>query len=178
VSGYVALCLSLPGAVVTYLVTGSRTLLPPNARSSAPANSGRGMTMVPRLVIPVRRSCSVRPGGAAAFTTSGTLVPGGVSGTGVWCRHDLAVDRGAIPPLLTGMQSRSVRLGGRSRRAERGELIVPERRDHVPAGQIRLPVVRVFAARAERRPPVFRLGGGPACRTCGSAARPRSRRTT
>ena len=31
--------------------------------------------------------------------TCGTLVPGGVPGTGVWCRHDLAVDRGAIPAL-------------------------------------------------------------------------------
>jgi hypothetical protein len=68
---------------------------------------------------------------------------------------------GRSPPLLTGMQPCSVRLGGRSRRAERGGLVVPERRDHVSARQIRLPVVRVLADRPEGRPPVFRLGGGP-----------------
>ena len=68
---------------------------------------------------------------------------------------------GRSPPLLTGMQPCSVKLGGRPRRAERGELIVPERRDHASARQIRLPVVRVFADRPGGRPPVFRLGGGP-----------------
>jgi pimeloyl-ACP methyl ester carboxylesterase len=59
------------------------------------------------------------------------------------------------------MQPCSVRLGGRSRRAERGGLVVPERRDHASARQIRLPVVRVLADRPGGRPPVFRLGGGP-----------------
>jgi hypothetical protein len=59
------------------------------------------------------------------------------------------------------MQPCSVRLGGRSRRAERGWLVVPERRDHASARQIRLPVVRVLADRPRGRPPVFRLGGGP-----------------
>jgi hypothetical protein len=59
------------------------------------------------------------------------------------------------------MRPCSVRLGGRPRRAERGDLVVPERRDHVSARQIRLPVVRVLTDRPEGRPPVFRLGGGP-----------------
>lgn len=34
--------------------------------------------------------------------------------------------------------TRAARLGGRSRRAERGELVVPERRHHVSARRIRL----------------------------------------
>jgi hypothetical protein len=68
---------------------------------------------------------------------------------------------GRSPRLLTGMQPCQVRLGGRPRRAERGELVVPERRDDAPARQIRLPVMRVLADRPGGRPPVFRLGGGP-----------------
>ena len=67
---------------------------------------------------------------------------------------------GRSPRLLTGMQPCSVELGGRSRRAERGELVVPERRDCVSARRIRLPVVRVLADRPQGRAPVFRLGGG------------------
>ena len=68
---------------------------------------------------------------------------------------------GRSPRLLTGMQPCQVRLGGRPRRAERGDLDVPERRDDAPARQIRLPVVRVLADRPGGRPPVFRLGGDP-----------------
>ncbi len=68
---------------------------------------------------------------------------------------------GRSPRLLTGMQPCSVKLGGRSRRAEGGELVVRERRDHASARQIRLPVVRVLADRPEGRPPVSRRGGGP-----------------
>ncbi len=68
---------------------------------------------------------------------------------------------GRSPRLFTGMQPCPVRLGGRPRRAERGELVVPERRDDAPARQIRLPVVRVLADRPGGRPPVFRLGDGP-----------------
>ena len=63
--------------------------------------------------------------------------------------------------LLAGMRPCSVKLGGRLRRAERGDLIVPERRDDASAGEIQLPVLRVLADRPGGRPPVFRLGGGP-----------------
>jgi pimeloyl-ACP methyl ester carboxylesterase len=69
--------------------------------------------------------------------------------------------KGSSPRLLMGMQPCSVKLGGRPRRAERGELVVPERRQPASARQIRVPVVRVLADRPEGRPPVFRLGGGP-----------------
>ena len=31
------------------------------------------------------------------LAASGTLVPGGAAGTGVWCRHDPAAGRGAVP---------------------------------------------------------------------------------
>ena len=54
-----------------------------------------------------------------------------------------------------------VKLGGRVRRAERGELTVPERRDGPGGRHITLPLVRVRALLPSGRTPVFRLGGGP-----------------
>lgn len=62
---------------------------------------------------------------------------------------------------LTELRSVSLKLGGRARAAERGELLVPERRDDPSRRRITLPVVRVSALRPAGRPPVFRLGGGP-----------------
>ena len=97
VSGYVALCRPLPGAVVTYLVTGSRTFLPPNARSPVQVNSKArydhgATTGESHTPVMFRAACS-----AAAFTTSGTLVPGSTPGTSVQCQHDPAVDRRMAP---------------------------------------------------------------------------------
>jgi hypothetical protein len=66
VSGYVVLCLSLPGAVVTYLVTGSGTILSSKCTIVGPGELRARYDHVARPVIPVRRSCSVRPGSAAA----------------------------------------------------------------------------------------------------------------
>lgn len=63
---------------------------------------------------------------------------------------------------LSALERCVVRRGGRRRRAERGEVTVPERRAAPSSRAIRLPVVRVLAERPDvGHFPVFRLGGGP-----------------
>jgi hypothetical protein len=47
VSGYIVLGLLLPGVVVTWIVTGSRTFLPSERSVLGPANPGRSTTLVP-----------------------------------------------------------------------------------------------------------------------------------
>lgn len=143
---------------------------PRTARSSA-LPGGDGASRRPALryrdaagagLAGASRPCSVRRGCAAAFGDFRDVGPlrcswGRASGVGMaW-----PLTAGRSPRLLTGMQPCQVRLGGRPRRAERGDLVMPERRDDAPARQIRLPVVRVLADRPGGRPPVFRPGGDP-----------------
>jgi hypothetical protein len=69
VSEYVVLHLPLPGVVVTWFVTGSRTSSNRNARSSVLANARRGMTIVPRPVNPMPQS-----GSALLASTAASMV--------------------------------------------------------------------------------------------------------